>query len=326
MKALVTGSSGHLGEAIVRTLRAQNQDVVSIDIIPSEFTTHEGSITDKKLIQACMSEVEVVFHAATLHKPHVVTHSIQDFIDVNISGTSLLLKEASRAGTKKFIFTSTTSTFGDALRPPIDAPCAWVTEDVIPIVKNIYGATKLAAEDLCYLFHRNHGMNCIILKTSRFFLEEDDDKSRREKYDDKNLKINEYLYRRVDIEDIVEAHLLANHRAFEIGFGRYIITATTPFNKNQAKQLRTDLPTVLQQIYPEYVDIFKKHNWKPPDGIGRVYVNHLAKKELGWTPKYNFHNLLSRINNNLPIHSDLALAIGVKGYHTETFVQGPYPV
>ena len=102
-----------------------------------------------------MAGVEAVLHAATLHKPHVATHSRQEFVDTNVTGTLNLLEEAAAAGVGAFVFTSTTSVFGDALVPPPGAPAAWITEDVVPVPKNIYGVTKVAAEDLCQLFHRN---------------------------------------------------------------------------------------------------------------------------------------------------------------------------
>ena len=74
MKILVTGSSGHLGEALVRTLRGKNRDVIGVDIIPSEFTDEVGSIVDRQFVKQCMESVNAVIHAATLHKPHVITH------------------------------------------------------------------------------------------------------------------------------------------------------------------------------------------------------------------------------------------------------------
>jgi UDP-glucose 4-epimerase len=160
MRVLVTGSSGHLGEALVRTLRRLNHEVVSIDMLESPFTTRTGSITERGVVQSCLPGVQVVFHAATLHKPHVATHSRQDFIDTNITGTLQLLEEAVAAGVETFVFTSTTSVFGDALVPPAGAPAAWVTEEIAPVPKNIYGVTKAAAEDLCQLFYRNQRLAC----------------------------------------------------------------------------------------------------------------------------------------------------------------------
>ena len=60
-----------------------------------------------------MAGVEAVFHAATLHKPHVATSTRQAFVDTNVTGTLNLLEEAGSAGVKSFIYTSTTSVFAD---------------------------------------------------------------------------------------------------------------------------------------------------------------------------------------------------------------------
>src|SRR5438067_919142 len=175
MKMLVTGSSGHLGEALVRTLQNTTRGVVSLDMVASPFTSHVGSITDRDVVRRCMRGADSVIHAATLHKPHVATHARQDFVDTNVTGTLNLLEEAAAAGVAAFVFTSTTSTFGRALTPPRGASAEWVTEDVRPVPKNIYGVTKVAAEDLCELFHRLHRLPCLVLRTSRFFPEADDD-------------------------------------------------------------------------------------------------------------------------------------------------------
>ncbi len=141
MRILVTGSSGHLGDALVRTLRDANHKVVSLDVKPSPFTTVVGSITDRQCVKTCMTGVQTVYHTATLHKPHVVTHSMQEFVDTNIHGTLTLLEEAAACRVVSFVFTSSTSVLGDALRPPPGTSAAWVTEEVTPIPKNIYGVT-----------------------------------------------------------------------------------------------------------------------------------------------------------------------------------------
>src|SRR5258707_2003124 len=253
MRVLVTGSSGHLGEALVRTLRRLNHEVVRIDLLESPFTTCTGSITERGLVQSCRPGVQVVFQAATLHKPHVVTHSRKDFIDTNITGTLHLLEEAVTAGVESFVFTSTTSVFGDALAPPAGAPAAWVTEEIGPVPKNIYGVTKAAAEDLCQLFYRNQRLACVILRTSRFFPEPDDDKSVRAAFADENQKVYEYLFRRVDLEDVVSAHLLAAELGAQIGFGRYIISATTPFSTRDITALVLDASSLGKRYAPDFV-------------------------------------------------------------------------
>jgi len=326
MKALVTGSAGHLGEALVRTLLQEGHEVVGLDIIESPFTTHVGSISDRSCVKRCMSGVQVVYHPATLHKPHVATRHRQDFVDTNISGTLNLLEEAVAAGVSSFVYTSTTSVLGDALVPPPGSPAAWVTEEVTPIPKNIYGVTKAAAEDLCQLFHRNHGLRCIVLRTSRFFPEEDDNRRVREAYADANVKANEYLYRRVDIEDVVSAHLLAAERAPSIGFRKYIISATTPFRTEDLAELAVDAPRVVRRRVPDYEGEYERRGWKIFPSIGRVYVNERARRELGWLPRYDFSYVIDRLKAGDDFRSPRARLIGSKGYHSEIFSDGPYPV
>ncbi len=326
MKILVTGSAGHLGEALVRSLRNSGQEVVGLDILESEFTTQVGSIVDQSAVRLAMRGVEVVLHAATLHKPHVATHTRQDFLATNVTGTLNLLEEAHSAGVRSFVYTSTTSVFGDALTPPPGAPAAWINEDVKPVPKDIYGVTKGAAEDLCQLFHRNQGLPCIVLRTSRFFPEEDDNRHMRAAFQEQNLKANEYLYRRVDIEDVVSAHVAAADRAAEIGFGKYIISATTPFRKVDLESLRNDLPGLVQEYVPEYEAEYIRRNWKMLSSIDRVYVNGRARTELGWTPRYDFKTVVDRLKAGEDFSSPLARIVGSKGYHAKTFSHGPYPL
>jgi UDP-glucose 4-epimerase len=323
---LVTGSSGHLGEALMRTLRAQRRETIGIDVLPGVFTHRVGSITDRAFVRRCMNGITTVLHAATLHKPHVATHSRQEFIDVNISGTLNLLEEAAAAGVAAFVYTSTTSVFGEALVPPPGEPAAWITEDVTAVPKNIYGVTKAAAEDLCQLFARNHAIRTIVLRTSRFFPEEDDNRATREAYTDANIKTNEFLYRRVDIEDVVSAHLLAADRAPSTGFAKYIISATTPFSRNDTAELRNDAPRLVRRYVPEFEAEFARRGWRMIPGIDRVYVNDRARAELGWQPRHDFRALIARLQAGGDIRSPLAREVGSKGYHDRVFREGPYPV
>jgi UDP-glucose 4-epimerase len=315
MKILVTGSAGHLGEALLRVLRERGTEAYGMDRLPSPFTDACGSIEDRKFVEKWMKGITHILHTATLHKPHIISHDQKQFIETNIMGTLNLLEEAVREGVQSFIFTSTTSSFGDALTPEINEPAAWITEEVVPIPKNIYGVTKVAAEDLCQLFHRNSKMACIILRTSRFFPEMDDDPMIRRHYSDANVKANEYLYRRVDIEDVVNAHLQALEKAPNIGFGRYIISATSPFKKDDLRNLQSNAPQVVNTLYTNYEAVYASLGWKMFPTIGRVYVNQKARMELNWIPKYDFRFVLDRLERGADFRSDLAIAVGSKGYH-----------
>jgi UDP-glucose 4-epimerase len=176
------------------------------------------------------------------------------------------------------------------------------------------------------LFFRNHGLPCVVLRTSRFFPEDDDYRKVRQEYSGANAKANEYLYRRVDLEDVVSAHLLAAERAPNIGFRKYIISATTPFLPDDLAGLRANARAVLQLRVPEYEVEYERRQWKAFSSIDRVYVNERARNELGWQPQYDFQSVLKRLQAGDEMRSALARLVGSKGYHAQVFSEGPYPV
>jgi UDP-glucose 4-epimerase len=326
MSVLVTGSAGHLGEAVVRRLRAEGRDVRGIDIKASPFTDHVGSITDEAFVRDAMSGAMAVIHTATLHKPHVATHSKREFVDTNVAGTVALLESASAHGVKAFVFTSTTSAFGAALSPRPGEPAAWIDEDVTPIPKNIYGATKIAAEGMCELVARKDRLPVIVLRTSRFFPEDDDNAGVRAEYDTLNMQANELLYRRADIDDIVEAHLLAVDKAPDLGFGRYIVSATPPFTRGDVVALRADAAAVVRKHFPDVDALYAARGWKLLPSLDRVYDSGRATRDLGWVPRRDFAFVLECLRRGEDFRSEMARAIGAKGYHDVVFDEGPYPV
>ncbi len=309
---------GHLGDALTRVLRDRGYQVTGLDVLDSPGTDVTGSITDRDLVRSCLDGVSAVLHTATLHKPHVASHGQQDFVDTNVTGTLTLAEEAAAAGVASFVFTSSTSAFGRALTPAAGQPAAWITEDVAPAPRNIYGVTKTAAENLCEIIQRDRGLPVVVLRTARFFPEADDVDEVRTAYPDANIKANEYLYRRVDLQDVADAHLLAMERAPRIGFGRYIISATTPFTRDDLAELRTAAPDVVRRLFPGFEEVYARLGWQMFPGIGRVYVNQRAREDLDWTPRYDFQHVLDALAAGQDFRSPLALAVGAKGYHAES--------
>ena len=315
MRVVVTGSAGHLGEALARVLGDSGYEVTGVDLRPSPYTTVVGSVADRAVVRDCVAGAGAVLHTATLHKPHVDSHSKQAFVDANVTGTLTLLEEAAAAGARGFVYTSSTSAFGRALTPAPGDPAAWITEEVAARPRNIYGVTKTAAEDLCELAHAEYGLPVIVLRTSRFFPEGDDSDEVRSAYADANVKANEYLYRRVDVADVVSAHLLAMQRAADIGFGKYIVSATTPFTPADLAGLRDDAPAVVRRLFPDYEAEYARRGWRMFPSVGRVYVNARARADLGWTPRHDFRSVLDALKSGEDPRSPLARAIGMKGYH-----------
>lgn len=326
MTVLVTGSAGHLGEAVLRTLRGRGVPARGLDVKRSPYTDCVGSIVDGPFVSSAMKGIAAVVHTATLHKPHVATHSWQDFVDTNVSGTLRLLEAAVAGGVESFIYISTTSVFGSALGEERSGAAAWVTEDLAPGPKNIYGATKLMAENLCELTHRKRGLPMMVLRTARFFPEEDDSREIRREYVTSNVQVVEMLYRRVDIEDAVSAVLCGLERARSIGFGRYIVSASTPFTRADMDLLGADAPAVVSRLFPQCTALFQARGWRMFPRLDRVYVNQRARQELGWEPRYDFRHALDCLKSNREFRSALSLEVGVKGYHGRTFAEGPYPV
>ena len=326
MRVLVTGSAGHLGEGLVRTLRERQHEVVGLDLLESASTTHVGSISDRDFVRSCLLGVDSVIHAATLHKPHIATHSRHAFVETNIAGTLTILEAAIESGVSGVVFSSTTSAFGGALTPAEGQPAAWVDEDLDSIPRNIYGVTKKAAEDLCELFSRSRGLPCIVLRTCRFFPEVDDDPDISRQYENLNLKVNEYLYRRLDLADAVDAHILAAEQVPAIGgFRRYVVSATSPFEPQHLLRLRTDAPAVVRGLFPDYEEVYRQRGWRMLPGIDRVYVNHRARQELAWQPRFDFRHILDRLRCGDDVFSPLARAVGRKGYHAQQPVAAEPP-
>lgn len=318
---LVTGSAGHLGTALMLTLPSLGFNPLGIDILPSPTTTIVGSVSDRAFIASifAFNPIKHILHTATLHKPHICSHSKEDFISTNILGTLVLLEESSKftAQIESFIFFSTTSTFGSALSPKPGSPAVWIDESVTPVPKNIYGVTKVAAEDVCSLVQKESNLPVLVLRTSRFFPEEDDDEDRRSAMGDENLKVLELAYRRCDIEDIVGASVCAMRRAREIQWGKYIISAPSPFESDAhtLDALNRDPAAVLNKIFPELDVLFKEKGWKHHERIDRVYDSSRAIRELGWEPRYTFEKTVERLVSGGEWKSELTARVGKKGYH-----------
>lgn len=164
MKYVVTGGSGFIGAHLVEAL-AQKGEVVNIDIVPSapqSSVTKEviGDISNTdnnlKFLEA-VKGAECVFHlAAKARVQPSIEHPIE-FDQTNVKGTLNMLELTREAGVKKFIFTSSSSLYGDTHIYP-------TPETLAPNPLSPYGLQKLIGEQYCQLYSRIHDIDTACLR------------------------------------------------------------------------------------------------------------------------------------------------------------------
>lgn len=302
MRILVTGSSGWLGRFLVPALRAAGHEPVGMDVVPGATTDVVGTVADRGLVERTVGErgIEAIIHGGALHKPDIARFPSQAFIDVNMTGTLNLLEVAAKTGHDRFVFTSTTSLMiSDAIRREAGEEAVWLDEAQGPLApRNIYGATKLGAEALCRVAHLEHGLACLVLRTSRFFPEDDDTHATPS---GPNLKANEFLHRRLTVEDAVRAHVMALERAPAIGFDTLIVSAPTPFARSDVAALKADAAAVIARYFPDAPELYARAGWVLPRSIGRVYDAARAERVLGFRCETDFAAILVALRSGAPL-------------------------
>ncbi len=303
MRVLLTGSSGWLGRYLAPMLAQNGHDVIGLDVVPGNHTQVIGTVADRALIDRTMGAhgIEAIIHGGALHKPDIVRYPRQAFVDVNVTGTLNLIEAAVAAGNDRFLFTSTTSLMVRAdVREGAGATGAWwMDEDFGPIEpRNIYGITKLAAEQAVKLVHREHGIAAVILRTGRFFPEDDDTHTTP---NGENLKANELLHRRLTVEDAAAAHVAALEAAPVIGCDTFILSAPPPFARADAEELARDARAVIARHYPDAAELYAAKGWVLPEIIDRVYDPSRAGRRFGWRAQSDFGSVLAALRDGTPL-------------------------
>jgi len=175
MRALVTGVAGFIGSTLAERLLADGADVVGIDAFTdyyprpikeaniealrahARFRFVEARIQDADLA-ALLTDRTHVFHLAAqagVRKSWGTDFAV--YTVNNIEATQVLLEAACARPLERFVYASSSSAYGDNVAIPM-------REDALPQPVSPYGVTKLAAEQLCYLYHVNHGVPAVSLR------------------------------------------------------------------------------------------------------------------------------------------------------------------
>jgi UDP-glucose 4-epimerase len=288
-------------------LRHDGHHVVGLDPVPAPTTQVVGSVADRDLVRATIRgfAVDAIIHSGGLHKPDLETRERSDFVAVNVQGTLNLLEESVSPDSRvdRFVFTSTTSLMiSKKIRAGVSGggtQAAWITEDMAPLApRNIYGISKHSAEHLCRLFHELHGLPVVTLRTARFFPEQDD-MAHAIAQSEANTKTNEFLFRRLTVEDAAESHVAALDQAPRLGFDTFIVSAKTPFSRDDCAELMVDAPAVVKRYFPQYPQLYARMGWTMFQSIDRVYDSDKAFRRLGFICRTGFKEKLKELATRL---------------------------
>jgi UDP-glucuronate 4-epimerase len=177
MRALVTGCAGFIGSHLTEALLADGADVLGVDCFTDNYATADKRanlerarqyddfrlVTDELSgadLEPLLADRDVVFHLAA--EPGVRASwgtRFDRYVRNNVAATQRLLEASAAEPERRIVYASSSSVYGDAEQLP-------TPEDATPQPLSPYGVTKLAAEQLCRLYHAEHGVDAVAL---RFF-------------------------------------------------------------------------------------------------------------------------------------------------------------
>ena len=165
MRLLVTGGAGFIGSNLVDELAKLNHQVFVIDNLSfgrKEYLNpkakfYKKDIRDYKSITPLFKRIDCVFHLAALARIQPSIKNPKESFENNVLGTFNVLLAAREHKVKKFVYSASSSAYGDQKSTPLK-------EDMRPDLKNPYALFKYNGEELCELFYKLYGLPTVCLR------------------------------------------------------------------------------------------------------------------------------------------------------------------
>jgi UDP-glucose 4-epimerase len=159
MKVLITGGAGNIGISLIENLISSDIEVAIFDLkeqieinknrINSKVEIHAGSILEESDISSAIKNCTHVVHLAAALGVRNTEANKKNCLDINILGTKNILDAAANEGVLKFLFASSSETYGEPLKTPI-------SEDSITQGKTVYAVSKLAGEEFVKAYSQKY--------------------------------------------------------------------------------------------------------------------------------------------------------------------------
>jgi UDP-glucose 4-epimerase len=287
---LITGGAGTLGRTLAPLLLAKGSHVRLADIAPAHGPRGAeamiGDLRDRRTVAKAMQGVDAVVHAAAWHGMHLREHLAQDFFDLNVAATFHVFEEAAIAGVARVVLASTMGVYGRSRQPGLDGRAVRVSEDLLLQPDDIYGASKVLAEELAAYYDRAREVRSLALRFGMFV---------PEPFLHTGIR---FLYGGVDQRDVARAVIAALAALKDRTAGQFTafnVESAVPYDDADAGPLREDPMAVIRRHWPDAPELLAAVHTGPWGPINEWFDISAAQRELGWKPRRGFGDFVDAL-------------------------------